>query len=82
MQYDIILTAHAHILNRARAFYFCPTLCEMLYFTVYNKTSHKTSVPCRIRAVNPPDLTFRGFYTEIIMYASFKAFVRESVCCQ
>ena len=34
----------------------------MLNFTVYNKTSRKTSVPWRIHAVNPPDLTFRGFY--------------------
>ena len=34
----------------------------MLNFTVYNKTSRKTSVPWRIHAVNPPDLTFCGFY--------------------
>ena len=34
----------------------------MLNFTVYNKTSRKTSVPWRIHAVTPPDLTFRGFY--------------------
>ena len=36
--------------------------CKMLNFTVYNKTSRKTSVPWHIHAVNPPDLTFRGFY--------------------
>ena len=34
----------------------------MLNFTVYNKTSCKTSVPWRIHVVNPPDLTFSGFY--------------------
>jgi len=34
----------------------------MLNFNVYNKTSHKTSVPWRIHVVNPPDLSFRGFY--------------------
>ena len=34
--------------------------CLLPNFTVYNKTSRKTSVPWRINAVNPPDLTFRG----------------------
>ena len=34
----------------------------MLNFTMYNKTSRKTSVPWHIHVVNPPDLTFRGFY--------------------
>ena len=31
-------------------------------FTVYNKTARTTVVPWRILGVNPPDLTFRGFY--------------------
>ena len=34
----------------------------MLNFSVYEKCSRKTLVPWRISAVNPPDLTFRGFY--------------------
>ena len=35
---------------------------EMLNFTVYSKTARKTLVPWRIHGVNPPDVTFGGFY--------------------
>ena len=37
--------------------------CKMLNFTVYiQQDQSQTSVPWRIHVVNPPDLTFRGFY--------------------
>ena len=38
------------------------TSCQMLNFTVYSKTNRKMLVPWRIHGVNPPDVTFRGFY--------------------
>ena len=34
----------------------------MIIFTVYNHTASRTLVPWRIHTVNPPDITFRGFY--------------------
>ena len=61
----LFLTAYAHILNLelcARVLYVVLlVVCEILNFIVY-KTSHKTSVPWRIHMVNPPYLTFPGFY--------------------
>ena len=36
----------------------------MLNFTIHNRRDHKTLVPWRIHAVNPPDVTYRGFYHE------------------
>ena len=34
----------------------------MLNFTVYNRSDRRTLVPWRIHGVNPPDISFRGFY--------------------
>ena len=36
----------------------------MLNFTVHNRRVHKTLVLWRIHAVNPPDITYHGFYHE------------------
>ena len=41
----------------------------MLNFTVYNRTASRTLVPWRIHALNPPDITFRGFcYHEATLF--------------
>ena len=86
----LFLTAHAHILNLELwgsaieeicwvAEAVC--CCKMLNFTVYKKTSRKTSVPWRIHVVNPPDLTFRGFLTCLLCQVVSGLYSRVPVGC-
>ena len=51
--------------RRSLTKFFCQSLkCTtlMLNFTVYNRSNSRTLVPWRIHGVNPPDISFRGFY--------------------
>ena len=41
---------------------FWQLLTAMINFTVYDCTTSHMLLPWRIHAVNPPDITFRGFY--------------------
>ena len=51
--------------RRSLTTFFCQSLkCTtlMLNFTVYNRSDSRTLVSWRIHGVNPPDISFLGFY--------------------